>query len=394
MRLIFILTEKRMKNILFVAVAALSLMACTDDVITTPTFEPKVTTIVVTPAASQMEMGRTVTLTAVVKDQRDSVMTGKTVTWMSNNTTIATVVTAVATAGTTTATVTGVTKGTANIVASVEGKSTTVPVFVVDPTVATVTVTATVPTTFFVGETLQATSTARDASNNALTSFVTSWTSSAPTVASVSTSGLITALSAGTTTITAASGGKTGTLNITVSLVPVARVVLTLPKAAQVGRTATVASELRNSSGTVLTSTSRAFGWHSSNEAIATISATGVITGITYGTTIVTCVVENKVGTLVVNVTEAGIDYIVVSPDSSDLKVGATRQYTAVAFDVDSVALSVAALAGRPFSWSTANTATARVSDTGLVLGIATGTTLVSASIGAVSDNAKVVIVP
>ena len=383
-----------MKRILLVAGASLSLMACTDDVITTPVFESKVTTIVVTPAASQLEMGRTVTLTAVVKDQRDSVMTGKTVTWMSNNTPVATVVTAVATAGTTTATVTGVTKGTANIVASVEGKSTAVPVFVVDPTVATVTVTATVPTTFFVGETLQATSTARDASNNALTSFVTTWTSSAPTVASVSTTGLITALAAGTTTITAASGGKMGTLNITVSLVPVARVVLTLPKAAQVGRSTSVAADLRNSSGTALSSTSRAFGWHSSNESIATISATGVITGITYGTTIVTCVVENKVGTLVVNVTEAGIDYIVVSPDSSDLKVGATRQYTATAFDVDSVALSVAALAGRPFSWSTANTATARVSDTGLVLGIATGTTMVSASIGAVSDNAKVVIVP
>ena len=383
-----------MKNILFVAVASLSLMACTDDAITTPTFVPKVTTIVVTPAASQMEMGRTVTLTAVVKDQRDSVMTGKTVTWMSNNTTIATVVTAVATAGTTTATVTGVTKGTANIVASVEGKSTTVPVFVVDPTVATVTVTATVPTSFFVGETLQATSTARDASNNALTSFITTWTSSAPTVASVSTSGLITALTAGTTTITASSGGKTGTLNITVTLVPVARVVLTLPKAAQVGRSTSVAADLRNSSGTALSSTSRTFGWHSSNESIATISATGVITGLTYGTTIVTCVVENKVGTLVVNVTEAGINYIVVSPDSSDLKVGATRQYTATAFDADSVSLSVAALAGRPFSWSTANTATARVSDTGLVLGIATGNTLVSASIGAVSDNAKVVIVP
>jgi uncharacterized protein YjdB len=369
-------------------------MACTDDVITTPAFESKVTTIVVTPTASQMEMGRTVTLTAVVKDQRDSVMTGKTVTWMSNNTTVATVVTSVATAGTTTATVTGVTKGTANIVAAVEGKSTTVPVFVVDPTVATVTVTATVPTSFFVGETLQATSTARDASNNALTSFITTWTSSAPTVASVSTSGLITALSAGTTTITATSGGKTGTLNITVSLVPVARVVLTLPKAAQVGRSTSVAADLRNSSGTALSCTSRTFGWHSSNESIATISATGVITGLTYGSTIVTCVVENKVGTLVVNVTETGINYIVVSPDSSDLKVGATRQYTATAFDADSVSLSVAALAGRPFTWTVANTETARVSDTGLVLGIATGTTLVSASIGTVSDNAKVVIVP
>jgi len=383
-----------MKRILFTAVAALSLMACQDNVTAVPAFEPKVTTIVVTPTASQVEAGRTVTLTAVVKDQRDSVMTGKSVTWASNNTSVATVAANVITAGATTATVTGVTKGTASIVASVEGKVTTVPVFVVDPTVATVSVTATVPPTFFVGQTLQATSVARDSGNNALTSFTTTWTSSTPTVASVSATGLITALSAGTTTITATTGGKTGTLNVTVSLVPVARVLLTLPKPAHVGRPATLVAELRNSSGTALTAAQRTFGWHSSDESIATISSTGVLTGLTYGTTIVTCVVENRVGTLVVNVTEVGIDYIVVSPDSSDLKVGATRQYTATAFDADSVPLSVAALNGRPFEWTTTNSATARVSNIGLLLGIAPGTTFVSASIGTVSDNAKVVIVP
>ncbi len=383
-----------MKRILFTAVAALSLMACQDNVTAVPAFEPKVTTIVVTPTASQVEAGRTVTLTAVVKDQRDSVMTGKSVTWASNNTSVATVTANVITAGATTATVTGVTKGTASIVASVEGKVTTVPVFVVDPTVATVSVTATVPPTFFVGQTLQATSVARDSGNNALTSFTTTWTSSTPTVASVSATGLITALSAGTTTITATTGGKTGTLNVTVSLVPVARVLLTLPKPAHVGRPATLVAELRNSSGTALTAAQRTFGWHSSDESIATISSTGVLTGLTYGTTIVTCVVENRVGTLVVNVTEVGIDYIVVSPDSSDLKVGATRQYTATAFDADSVPLSVAALNGRPFEWTTTNNATARVSNIGLLLGIAPGTTFVSASIGTVSDNAKVVIVP
>lgn len=143
-----------MKRILFAAVTSLSLMACKDDVTTMPTFEPKVTSIVVTPTATQVEMGRTVTLTAVVRDQRDSVMTGKTVTWVSNNTSVATVAGNVVTAGATTAIVTGVTKGTASIVASVEGRVTTVPVFVVDPTVATVTVTATVPPTFFVGQTL------------------------------------------------------------------------------------------------------------------------------------------------------------------------------------------------------------------------------------------------
>jgi uncharacterized protein YjdB len=383
-----------MKRILFAAVASLSLMACKDDVTTMPTFEPKVTSIVVTPTATQVEMGRTVTLTAVVRDQRDSVMTGKTVTWVSNNSSVATVAGNVVTAGATTAIVTGVTKGTASIVASVEGRVTTVPVFVVDPTVATVTVTATVPPTFFVGQTLQASAVARDSGNNALTAFTTTWTSSAPTVASVSASGLITALSAGTTTITATSGGKTGTLNVTVSLVPVARVLLTLPKPSHVGRPAAVVAELRNSSGTALTAAQRTFGWHSSDESIATVSASGVITGLTYGTTIITCVVENRVGTLVVNVTEVGIDHIVVSPDSSNLKVGATRQYTATAFDADSVPLSVAALNGRPFEWTTANNATARVSNIGLLLGIAPGTTFVSASIGSVSDNAKVVIIP
>lgn len=383
-----------MKRILFAAVASLSLMACKDDVTTMPTFEPKVTSIVVTPTATQVEMGRTVTLTAVVRDQRDSVMTGKTVTWVSNNSSVATVAGNVVTAGATTAIVTGVTKGTASIVASVEGRVTTVPVFVVDPTVATVTVTATVPPTFFVGQTLQASAVARDSGNNTLTAFTTTWTSSAPTVASVSASGLITALSAGTTTITATSGGKTGTLNVTVSLVPVARVLLTLPKPSHVGRPAAVVAELRNSSGTALTAAQRSFGWHSSDESVATVSASGVITGLTYGTTIITCVVENRVGTLVVNVTEVGIDHIVVSPDSSDLKVGATRQYTATAFDADSVPLSVAALNGRPFEWTTANNATARVSNIGLLLGIAPGTTFVSASIGTVSDNAKVVIIP
>jgi uncharacterized protein YjdB len=374
-----------MKRILYGTLLALSIPACTEEAVVTAPVTPAVTTVSLNVTATQLEIGRTINITPTVKDQRDSVMRDQTVAWSSNNTSVATVVNGL---------VTGVSKGQATITAAVGGKFATATIFVTDPTVATVTVTATVPPTFFVGQTLQATSVARDSGNNTLTSFTTTWTSSTPAVASVSATGLITALSAGTTTITATSGGKTGTLNVTVSLVPVARVLLTLPKPAHVGRPATVVADLRNSSGTALTAAQRTFGWHSSDESIATVSATGVITGLTYGTTIITCVVENRVGTLVVNVTEVGIDYIVVSPDSSDLKVGATRQYTATAFDADSVPLSVAALNGRPFEWTTTNNATARVSNIGLLLGIAPGTTFVSASIGTVSDNAKVVIVP
>jgi len=374
-----------MKKVLLAALMIVGISACTSETITAP--EPaKATTVSLNVTAAQLEIGRTVNITATVKDQRDSVMTGKTITWASNNTSIATV--------SQTGVVTAVGRGQASIVASFEGKSATATIFVVDPTVSSVALTATLPAIFYVGQTIQATALPKDGLNNTLSGFAVTWTSSAPAVATVSSTGLITAVAAGTTTITATSGGKSGTLNVTVTMTPVARVALSLPKAAKVGRTVTVMAELFNSTGAVLNQANRTLGWHSSDETIATISPTGVITGLNYGTTIISCVVENKVGVLVVNVTEVDIDFITVTPDSSDLKVGATRQYTATAFDVDSVPLSTAALHGRSFTWSSANSAVAVVSNTGLVLGVTPGTTLVTAGIGVVYDNAKVVIVP
>ncbi len=382
-----------MKRILFVAVASLSLMACKDEV-TMPVFEPKVTTIVVTPSASQLEVGRTTTLTAVVKDQRDSVMAGKTVTWSSNNTPVATVAANVITAGATTAIVTAVTKGNATIIATVDGKTTSVPVFVVDPTVATVTITATVPPTFFVGQTLQATAVARDGANNPLTSFATTWTSSVPAVATVSSTGLITAVSAGTTVISATSGGKTGTLNVTVTLVPVARVSIALAGTAQIGRTVTVTPTLRSASNTTLPLTQRSLLWASSVDSIAEISDLGVITGLAAGTTIITCVVEGKVAVLNVTVTEVAINHLAVTPDSADVKVGETKQFFVRAFDADSVFLSPAAMNGRYVTWTTGDNTKAVVSNTGLVLGITPGETTVTATVGTKTKSAKVVIIP
>jgi len=382
-----------MKRILFVAVASLSLMACKDEV-TMPVFEPKVTTIVVTPSASQLEVGRTTTLTAVVKDQRDSVMAGKTVTWSSNNTPVATVAANVITAGATTAIVTAVTKGNASIIATVDGKTATVPVFVVDPTVATVTITATVPPTFFVGQTLQATAVPRDGANNPLTSFATTWTSSVPAVATVSSTGLITAVSAGTTVISATSGGKTGTLNVTVTLVPVARVSIALAGTAQIGRTVTVTPTLRSASNTTLPLTQRSLLWASSVDSIAEISDLGVITGLAAGTTIITCVVEGKVAVLNVTVTEVAINHLAVTPDSADVKVGETKQFFVRAFDADSVFLSPAAMNGRYITWTTGDNTKAVVSNTGLVLGITPGETTVTATVGTKTKSAKVVIIP
>jgi hypothetical protein len=68
-----------------------------------------------------------------------------------------------------------------------------------------------------IAQTAQATATLKDANGNALTGQTVSWTSSAPSVASVTAAGVATALGAGTATITATAGGVSGTAVLTVS---------------------------------------------------------------------------------------------------------------------------------------------------------------------------------
>jgi uncharacterized protein YjdB len=358
-------------------------VACESSLEPAPTLVP--TQVVVAPAAGQVEVGRTVTLTAAVKDQRGNDMTVP-ITWSSLNPTIASV--------STSGVVTGVARGQATIRASAGDAQSTSVLFVIDPTVASITLAGAPTSTFFVGQTFQATATPRDAANNALTTFAVSWTSSVPAVATVSSTGLVTALSAGTTNITATAGGRTTTLAVTVTLVPVNTITLSLTGPTQVGRDIAVTSVLRSATNAVLTSAQRNVVWASTDTAIATVSSAGVVRGVSVGNTIITSVVEGKVGILNVSVSEVAIDHIVVTPDSANVKVGATKQFVAQAFDADSVSLSTAAMNGRVFVWTSSDAAKFVVSNAGMVTGLTTGTGTVTATVGAKSGVSQVVIVP
>ena len=125
-----------------------------------------------------------------------------------------------------------------------------------------------------------------------------------------------------------------------------------------------------------------------------TVSSAGVVRGVSVGNTTITAIVEGKVGILSVSVTEVAIDRIVVTPDSANVKVGATRQYVAQAFDADSVSLSTAALNSRVFTWTSSNTVKFVVSNSGLVTGVAVGSETVTATIGNKSGTSQVIIVP
>src|SRR5207247_11057388 len=104
---------------------------------------------------------------AVVKDANGNVLTGRTVTWTTSSTTIATV--------SASGLVTGVAVGSATITATSEGQSGTASVTVAIVPVASVTVSPTSPN-MYAGGTVQLTATLKDASGNVLSGRALSWT--------------------------------------------------------------------------------------------------------------------------------------------------------------------------------------------------------------------------
>lgn len=110
---------------LCVLVAVAMAGACGSDSPGSTGSTPVVTTIEISPTAPSVFIADTLQLSATVKDQSGSVMTGKTLTWASSNPAAATV--------STTGLVIGVASGTATITASVDGKQGTALLTIADP---------------------------------------------------------------------------------------------------------------------------------------------------------------------------------------------------------------------------------------------------------------------
>jgi uncharacterized protein YjdB len=111
------------------------------------------------------------------------------------------------------------------------------------------------------------------------------WTSDNESVATVS-NGTVTAMAAGTATITAttADGNKTAACQVTVT-VPVARVSLNKTSAVlSVGETVSLTADVLPPDATVKTIS----GWESSDAKVAIVTAGGVVTAVAAGTTTIT----------------------------------------------------------------------------------------------------------
>jgi uncharacterized protein YjdB len=336
-----------------------------------------VVTVAVTPATATVTVGNTTTLTATPRDSAGQPLYLRAVTWSSSNSARATV--------NASGVVTGVSAGAVTITATIEGKSGSSSVTVAAVPVATVTVTPAAPNVT-VGQTVQLTATPFSATGQPLTGRTTTWSSSASAIATVSSSGLVTGVSAGSAVITATIEGKTATATVTVSAGQIATVtVAPLSATVNVAWTTNLTATARNSNGTVISGVT--FTWSSSNASIATVSSTGVVTGVAPGNATISAVAGGKTGSSSITVQLAPVDRIVVTPANPSVKKGNTIQLTATLYDAQNNVLT-----GRTVTWTSSNTNRATVSSTGVVTAISEGNVTITASSGGKSGSTVVAV--
>jgi uncharacterized protein YjdB len=265
----------------------------TSTITVTPVPPAPVASVTVSPPTAEVQVGGTVQLTATPRDAAGNPLTGRTVTWESSAPGIATV--------DANGRVTAVAPGTAIIRATSEGRTGTSTITVTAPPPAPVASVGVTPPTaeLIVGGTQQLTATPRDAAGNPLTGRTVTWQSSNPGVATVDANGLVTAVAPGTATIRATSEGQTGTATVTVRTPPpppVATVTVTPDQATiEEGDTVRLRATARDAAGNVLTG--RTVTWTSSNTNVATVDASGLVTGVRKGRATITATVDGVSGT-------------------------------------------------------------------------------------------------
>ena len=249
--------------------------------------------------------------------------------------------------------------------------------------------------TIVVGQTTQLTAQPKDAQGNNLGNRTVTWSSTNTAVASVSSSGLVTALTVGgPVTIVASSEGQDGSAVVTVTPPPVASVSVS-PASPSLTPLASVqlSATTRDASGAVLTG--RVVTWNSSNNAVATVSGSGLVTGITVGAPVtITATSEGQIGTVTVSVVDPIVTSVSISPATTSVSIGGTTFLFADVRDQNNVNLTKQIV-----TWTSSNPAIVTVSPMpsgsqgALVTGVAAGGPVtITATIAGKSGTALVTV--
>ncbi len=349
--------------------------AVSSQAIVTVTSQP-VASVQLSPSNASLEVRRTLQLAATALNANGQPISGASFSWSSANPEVASV--------SSLGVVTGKAKGEAIVTVSSGGKSASARIAVTDPPPAAVAAVAVAvnSATLNIGQSTQAVATLFDSAGSVLTGRAIAWSSASSSVASVSASGLVTAIAAGSVAISATAEGVSGMATVTVNApppAPVASVAVPAPSSiVLVGMNTQLSVVLKDAQGNALAG--RSIAYSSSNTRFATVSSNGLVRGVAPGDVTVSVTSEGVTGTIALSVQAsapppAGAHSVTVTLNANSLKVGQTTQATAVVKDSSGNPLS-----GQTITWSSSNAAVATVSSSGLVTANGAGSAAISAS--------------
>ena len=285
----------------------------------------------------------------------------------------------------------GVASGTSVITATFGGKNSSTNLTVTAATLASIAVTpalASVPAGLT--QPFAAKGTYSDGSVVDISKSV-AWTSASPLVATVlSSTGIATGVAAGSALITATSGSKSGSATLTVTAATLTSIAVT-PALATVpmGLTQLFVATGTYSDGSVVDiSTSAA--WTSGSPLIATVlSNTGVATGVSVGSALITATSGGKTSSATLTVTPATLASIAVTPALAAIDYGFTQPFVAQGTYSDGSIVDIS----KTVAWTSGNTPVATVmSNTGVATGVSAGSALITATSGSHSASATLTV--
>ena len=281
-----------------------------------------VASVTVTLNAPTLLASQSTQANATLKDANGAVLTGRSVVWTSSDPTVASV--------DGTGLVTTMKAGAVTIRATSEGKSGDASIVVGSPTVAVepvATVEIGLPSSINVGQSVQANVTLKDQNGGTLTNRSIAFVSSDANIASVSSSGLVTAHKGGAVTVTASSEGKSASTVVTAVAPKPAVYSITLAAGTtslKIGEITQVTAVPKDVNGAPISGLS--ITWWSSASGVATVSSTGVASGRSAGT----AQIYAKADAVTSNIALTVVDDVVPDPETTP-STGGTGTLQAIA---------------------------------------------------------------
>lgn len=203
------------------------------------------------------------------------------------------------------------------------------------------------------------------------------WTSSDETVAAVSSNGTVSAIGVGTATITVTCGSETASCDVRVMIC--AEELYFDAESYDL----TAGQELQPPLAIAPETTTEALQWTSSDEAVATVDASGIVTAHGAGSAVITVAGAKASASCTINVSVPA-ESVILNSTEQKLAVGGTVQLAAVVMPENT--------SDKAVTWTSSDDAIATVNADGVVTAIAAGTVTITATCGSAGAECSVTI--